>query len=184
MLEAAHAPVAADQRLAQAQAGDQAAFAEIVREHQAMVFSLALHCMRDRSAAEELAQEVFLELYRNLLRVDSAAHLVFWLRRVTSHRCIDRVRREGHRVELAMDVVPERAVSPRSRDLFLEELLRRLVAELPVRARMVVTLRFQEDLQPSEIAEILGMPVNTVKSHLRRSLALLRVKLARQEGYP
>ena len=64
----------------------------------------------------------------------------------------------------------------------LAETLRRLVETLPEKARMVVVLRYQEDLEPAEIAKVLEMPVNTVKSHLRRSLALLRDKLSRSIG--
>jgi RNA polymerase sigma-70 factor, ECF subfamily len=60
--------------------------------------------------------------------------------------------------------------------------LRRIVATLPERPRLVVTLRYQEDLDPAEIAEILDMPLNTVKSHLRRSLAILREKMSRTLG--
>ena len=64
----------------------------------------------------------------------------------------------------------------------LSETLRRLVETLPEKARMVVILRYQEDLEPAEISKMLDMPVNTVKSHLRRSLALLRDKLSRSVG--
>jgi len=53
-----------------------------------------------------------------------------------------------------------------------------MVTSLPEKARIVVVLRYQEDLTPTEIAEILEMPVNSVKSHLRRSLALLREKMS------
>ena len=60
-----------DETLARAQDGDPAAFATFVRHHQAMVFSLALHALRSRPAAEDLAQEVFVELYRNLARLES-----------------------------------------------------------------------------------------------------------------
>ena len=62
----------------------------------------------------------------------------------------------------------------------LDETLRRLVASLPETPRMVMVLRYQEELDPSEIAQILEMPLATVKSHLQRSLALLREKLARR----
>jgi RNA polymerase sigma-70 factor (ECF subfamily) len=62
----------------------------------------------------------------------------------------------------------------------LAETLRRLVASLPESPRMVMVLRYQEDLDPADIAEILDMPVATVKSHLQRALALLREKLARR----
>jgi RNA polymerase sigma-70 factor (ECF subfamily) len=60
--------------------------------------------------------------------------------------------------------------------------LQRLVAALPDKPRLVVTLRYQEDLEPAEIARVLDMPVNTVKSHLRRSLTLLREKVTRCLG--
>jgi DNA-directed RNA polymerase specialized sigma24 family protein len=69
-------------------------------------------------------------------------------------------------------------------DPVLASKLRRLVAALPEKPRMIVTLRFQEDLEPSEIAEILEMPVNTVKSHLYRALDLLHEKLNALEKLP
>lgn len=166
--------------LVRARNGDAAAFAALIRQHQGMVFSVALHALRSRPAAEDLAQEVFLELYRHLARIESAAHATSWLRRVTSHRCIDEIRRRRHRPELTVDVMPEPGLAPVSREVFLEDRLQSLVATLPAKARMVVVLRFQEELDPSEIAETLSMPINTVKSHLRRSLAVLRARLAAQ----
>jgi RNA polymerase sigma-70 factor (ECF subfamily) len=63
--------------------------------------------------------------------------------------------------------------------VLLQQTLRRLVAALQEKPRLIVTLRYQEDLEPAEIAELLDMPLNTVKSHLRRSLAILREKAAR-----
>src|SRR5262245_17166384 len=80
--------------LARAKNGDQTAFAELVREHQAMVYSLARYFMRDSAVAEDLAQEVFIHLYQNLASIESPAHLKFWLRKVTGHRCIDHARRQ------------------------------------------------------------------------------------------
>ena len=77
-----------------------------------------------------------------------------------------------------MDDLHEPGESPRFGDPLLQELLRSLVAELAPDARMVVTLRFLEDLDLSEIAAIVDMPLNTVKSHLRRSMEALRRKLA------
>lgn len=169
-----------DETLVRARSGDATAFAALVRRHQAMVFSLALHTLRSRPAAEDLAQEVFLEFFRSLPRIESAAHATAWLRRVTSHRCIDEIRRRQHRPELPLDPLPERGAAPVVRELFLEDRLQSLVATLPPRARLVVVLRYQEELEPSEIAETLNMPLNTVKSHLRRSLAVLRAKLTAQ----
>src|ERR1700678_2852116 len=70
------------------------AFAALVKQHQSMVFSIASAMLRDRSVAEEVAKEVFLELHRTLPGLDSPAHVVNWLRRATAHRSIDRQRRQ------------------------------------------------------------------------------------------
>jgi RNA polymerase sigma-70 factor, ECF subfamily len=110
--------------------------------------------------------------------VQSDAHLVFWLRQVTLRLAIDRLRREAtHRVvplEEGLDVAAE----PSESDPLLRRRLRTLVAQLPAAARAVVVLRYQEDLDPLDIAATLDMPINTVKSHLRRSLEELRAQLA------
>lgn len=170
-----------EKALARARTGDQAAFAELVREHQSMVFSLASRFFRNRSVAEDVAQEVFIHLYQNLGSIQSADHLRYWLRKVTGHRCIDHARR--HKMQtVSVDDAPEPVSMFDMPDALLRTTLRRLVATLPEKPRLVVTLRYQEDLDPTEIADILDMPVNTVKSHLRRSLLILREKVTRSLG--
>ena len=69
---------------------------------------------------------------------------------------------------------------PSDQLLALDEALQRFGAEEPEKAKLVVILRYQEDLDPAEISELMGIPVGTVKSHLQRSLALLREKLERR----
>ncbi len=144
-----------------------------------MVFSLAYHFLRNRAWAEDLSQDVFLNLHKNIHRLESPAHVMFWLRRVTSNRCIDESRRRKLRPRLSLEDVPEPVAKSPRRDPMLAGKLQKLVAALPEKARVVVLLRYQEDLEPSEIAEVLEMPVSTVKSHLHRSLAILRGKLER-----
>ena len=139
-----------------------------------MVFSIALRFVRDRSVAEELAQDVFLKLYGELPRLESREHVRFWLRKVTSHRALDYLRSVHRRSELALDDVPEPTVVAAQDDLLLEGFLRKMVSSLPDQSRAVIVLRYQEDMQPQEIAELLGVSSATVKSRLRRSLALLR----------
>jgi len=184
MLKAAAAvrPGVEESALARARQGDPAAFADIVRSHQAMVFSLALHFVGDRPSAEDLAQEVFLRLYQHLDRIETPVHLLLWLRRVTSRCCIDWSRRcpRADHVPLEDRQIAdglEPTVRAASRDIWLEERLRALMIELPAAGRLVLTLRYQEDLDPSEIARVLDMPLNTVKSHLRRSVEHLRARL-------
>lgn len=160
---------------------DDHSFAEIVRCHQSMVYSIALHFLSDSASVEELAQDVFLQLHANLGKLRSGDHIKFWLRKVTGHRCID-YRRRRNLPQVSLDDVPEPAAPGRPGDPLLSGKLRRFVASLPEKARLVVILRYQEDMDAAEIAETLDMPLATVKSHLQRSLALLREKLTRAVG--
>ena len=168
--------------LARATRGDQSAFAEIVTEHQGMVFSIGWHYLQDRSLAEDVAQEVFLELYQKLKAIQSPAHLTHWLRKVAVHRSIDQGRKQKNRRESDWEHLPEPATEGKRVDPLLLDRLRQTVGTLPERQRMVVVLRYEEDLGPAEIAELMGMPVNTVKSTLHRSLEELRKKLTRKVG--
>ena len=147
-----------------------------------MVFSLAHHFLRDRAVAEELAQDVFLELYRHLGEMQSPEHVVFWLRRVTANRCISESRRRQRRPEVPLEDAPEPEAPVSAVDPIADEQLRRLVASLPEKFRMVVLLRYQEDLDPEDIARVLDVSVNTVKSQLQRALTMLRQKAAGMQG--
>lgn len=153
--------------------------ADVLRDHQAMVFSIALHCLRDRARAEDIAQEVFLRLSTRLESLQSQAHLVNWLRTVTSRLCIDEIRRHPVRRSLSLEAVPEPEAEGGDTDPLLSEHLRRLVAELPEQARLAIVLRYQEDLEPREIAGVLNESIHTVKSRLQRGLAMLRNGLER-----
>lgn len=156
-------------------------FSELVREHESMVYSLAHRFLHDHTAAEEIAQDVFLELYLHLSELQSAEHVVFWLRRVTVNRCIDEGRRRRRRPEVPLAEVVEPLAPTHAADLLLCQRLRRLVASLPEKARMMVLLRYQEDLDPRDIADLLNVPVNTVKSQLQRALIILRGKVENME---
>jgi RNA polymerase sigma-70 factor (ECF subfamily) len=158
---------------------DPAEFEKLVREHQAMVFSLACNFLGNRETAEELAQDVFLQLSRHLGSICSPLHLRAWLRRVTAHRCIDAARRAPRVRAVSLEDALQPAAASPDPDPLLARTLERLVRSLPPKARLMLILRYQEDLELREIAELVDLPVNTVKSSLHRSLALLRAKLAR-----
>lgn len=161
-------------RLVRAKRGELAAFRDLIRAYQDTVYTLALRMVKVREDAEDLSQDVFVSVHRHLGEIVSEAHLLFWLRRTVCHRAIDRLRRRWPYPPVPLDTVAETPAPETSADPLLERSLRDLIARLPPVARAVVLLRYQEDLDPPEIAQTLGMPLNTVKSHLKRSLALLR----------
>jgi RNA polymerase sigma-70 factor, ECF subfamily len=163
-------------------------FRAIVEAHQSRVYSIAFRILNDVGLAEEVAQDVFLALYRDLGRIESDEHVTAWLRRVAVHRALDAHRRRASRADYgAEEFQEERAVLPINHDgaaLVSQHSgpanVRQLVASLPAVQKSVVLLRYQEDMLPAEISEALSMPLATVKSHLQRALKLLRAKAERQ----
>lgn len=140
-----------------------------------MVYSLGLRILGNRAAAEDLTQDVFMQFCQKIASLDSAAHARHWLRRVATHRAIDQIRRRAP-VPTA-DEVLSLVDETNTGDPLLANRLRALIGDLPPNARAVVVLRYQEDMDATEIGELLDMPLNTVKSHLRRALEELRERL-------
>jgi RNA polymerase sigma-70 factor, ECF subfamily len=175
-------PIDIDVQLAAARAGRSEALGALVLAHQRIVYSLALRMLGTRDLAEDLAQEVFMHLSDNLRSIESSEHLLFWLRKVTTHRAIDQLRRRA-RIEMApLDEAMQLFSVDDDDDPLFQRELARLLSELAPPARAVVLLRYQEDLDPMEIARTLDMPINTVKSHLKRSLESLRQRFGDAPG--
>jgi RNA polymerase sigma-70 factor (ECF subfamily) len=171
------APSIPDSLLTQARAGDADAFAALVRAHQGSVFSIGLRMLNRRDAAEDLAQDVFLQLYRKLDDIESLEHLGFWLRRVASNLAIDWIRRLPYTSTQPLDDDLPDAALESSQDPLMDRELQRLLNDLSPSARAVMLLRYQEDRDLAEIGAMLEMPVNTVKSHIKRSLTSLRSRM-------
>jgi RNA polymerase sigma-70 factor (ECF subfamily) len=154
-------------------------FEQLVDEHQAMVFSLAMRMTGDRGLAEEIAQDVFLELDRNLRKIESPLHACHWLRRVAMSRSADALRRQRVRsMELWVEIEEHHGATAEERSSPLGTRIEALLATLPEAQRAALILRYQEDLTPDEIAATMDAPLATVKSHLQRGLKLLRAKAA------
>lgn len=160
--------------------GSLPSFSELVQRHQGMVFSIALRTLANREVAEDLTQEVFLSLHENLASIESEDHARNWLRRTVANRSVDEIRRRKYRRGPALDEVAEPAVDAEEADPLLMEQLRQSVASLPPLARVLTVMRFQQEMEPREIAAQLDMPVATVKSRLHRTMKLLRGKLERR----
>lgn len=131
--------------------------------------------------AEEVAQDVFLELHRNLARLANHEHVTAWLRRVACHRATDALRRRMARGDaLAEEYQDGMALRPVVRDFMpLMNRVEQLLGTLPPPQRAVMLMRYQEDLEPEDIAIELKMPLATVRSHLQRAVKMLRAKAQR-----
>ena len=152
-------------------------FEELVDAHQSMVFSLAWRMTGDRGLAEEIAQDVFLELDRHMDRIESPEHALNWLRRVAMNRSADALRRRKVRgLDLWVDIEEKHGAPAEERQSALGARLEYLLSTLPEPQRAALVLRYQEDLTPEEIAASVDAPLATVKSNLHRGLKLLRAK--------
>lgn len=154
-----------------------------------MVFSIALRLLGDYGIAEEVAQDCFVELHRALGQVESRDHIRFWLRRVAVHRATDAIRRRSVRPEGRAVLWTEEHEAAtgdlavggtfgreRASAIALENRMESVLQSLPYALRTAVVLRYQEEMRPDEIAALLGQPIASVKSNLRRGLELLRRK--------
>jgi RNA polymerase sigma-70 factor (ECF subfamily) len=121
-------------------------------------------------------------LHKSWGGIQSPAHLVFWLRKVATHRAIDAARKRKAKAETSLEENDEPRVLERVHDSFLASYLQRMVASLPEKQRSVIVLRYQEEMELEEIAKVLGVNVSTVKTQISRALDLLRGKVSRRLG--
>lgn len=144
-----------------ARRGDLAAFEQLMRRNEPRVSSLAYRFTGRRADAEELTQDVFLALHASLAQITDEEHLKRWLLRTVTHRCLNRMRDDKRRAQLVpIETLPpdaERANYGGQADHLANAAVRRQILELSPEARAAVLLRFQEDLDPSEISVVLGM---------------------------
>jgi RNA polymerase sigma-70 factor (ECF subfamily) len=171
--------------LERCQRKDAEAFAQLVAEQQGYVYTLARRLLRDPEEAAELTQDVFLHVWNGLPFFRGEARFRTWLYRIVVNHCLNRVRqlqRERGKVSLDEETIGQ--VSDAHSDPHTEawkkerrEFIWRKVEELPERYRLALTLFYQQELSCGEIAELLGIPVATVKTHLYRARAALAAAL-------
>ncbi len=159
---------------------DRAAFAELVRRHQGRVRGLLLRLAKDRALADDLAQEVFLRAYRGLVGFQGRSAFGTWLYRIAYNVYLNNRTRVRRFCELPDDydtrtVAPESALSAPRSDLRRD--LAAAIETLPERYRAVVVLYYLEEVSYPEIADILSVPLGTVKTHLHRAKRLLRQQM-------
>ena len=167
--------------VAQARRGDTAAYGELVQAHQEIAFRTAYLVTGSAADAEEAAQDAFLKAYRALGRFRAGAPFRPWLLTIVVNEARNRRRAAGARERLALRALDDplsggAAPSPEAELLVAEDRERLLSAVAALRDgdRLVVSCRHFLGLSEEETAEMLGVPVGTVKSRLSRALARVR----------
>lgn len=180
--------------VAEAIEGSELAFRTLVERYQRPVFSLVLRMVHDRGIAEDVTQEVFVKAWMALARYDPRRRFASWLFKIASNAAIDQLRRkklpttpietgDPDRSSILDRIEDERSESPDTlvKRRELSSALEAAVAALRPEYRLVVLLRFREELPYRDIAEATGMPLGTVKTNLRRARREIEERL-RKDG--
>ena len=164
---------------------DQNALMALYQQYGNLVYSLALRVLRQPLLAEEVTQDVFLKLWRQPDRWDpTLGQFSSWLLTITRNAAIDRLRREGRQASApSWEEVGETEASAREVHGFAAQqaawvdgqVLRKLLSRLPPEQRQLIELAFYEGYTHSELAELLNLPLGTVKTRVRNGMQKLRV---------
>ena len=181
------------------QQGDRAAFAQLVRRHQTALYNFALRQVRVAQQAEDVVQETFVRVVQNAGDFKHEARFTTWVYTITRNLCIDHLRKRALRKHPSLDeskgeegdgpTLGEQTADPRASvereatGTELKERIARAVDTLPDEQREVFLMREIANLPFKEIAEITGVPENTVKSRMRYALERLQEALAEYEDY-
>lgn len=175
--------------MARVSAGDSEAFEILVIRHQNRVIGTIAKMLGSVEEAEDLAQQVFVRVWRSAPRWKATAQFTTWLLTITRNLVFNEIRRRGRAHFVSMDeenefgareMADEKVMTPaEAADLAeLQSKIDEAIQSLPEQARMAVILRRYEEMSYEEIAEVLGATVPAVKSMLFRARAELRVRLA------
>ena len=160
---------------------DQQALSALYDRYGGPVFSLALRILRQRGQAEEATQDIFLKVWNQAEKWDPAkGQLISWLLTVTRFTSIDRLRSEKRQPVVTLAPLDDMPFLAATHDLMDDprwhdgRLLRRLMKELPVEQAQVIELAFFQGMTHSQLAEVLKLPLGTVKTRVRLGLQKLK----------
>ena len=166
--------------VAQTLRGDQNAFAHLVDVYKSPIYNLCYRMLGNPAEAEDAAQETFMRVYTHLKAYDPQQKLSSWVLAVASHHCVDRLRRR-RLTWLSLDDEPE--LEPPATDVVHPEdvviekessaEIQRWLQALPADYRLVIALRYWQDLSYAEIAQVTGASESAVKSKLHRARCML-----------
>jgi RNA polymerase sigma-70 factor (ECF subfamily) len=166
--------------------GDEKAFGQLVQRHQRFAFNVACRVLGERSVAEEVTQEAFVRAWRALPGFRGDARFTSWLYRIVHNLSLNRLpslRRELRMAETPEELLADNGPSPAA-SLEASEKLEFLHAQLPRlprKYRLVLTMRYLEEMTYQEIAAELDLPMGTVKTHIHRARRLLTDRLEEWE---
>ncbi|MBE0369685.1 RNA polymerase sigma factor [Pseudoalteromonas aurantia] len=165
---------ACEELIGRVQQGDQAAFAQLYAQHNRRVYALCLRLLADRHYAEDVTQEVFVQLWYKISQFKGQSKFTTWLHSVTSNIAISYLRKHKHWLQKVVSI--EKSGMDETSITLCKGLngLDKLVLRLPERARLVFVLHAVEGYRHEEISTMLGMAIGSSKSQYHRARKLLQ----------
>jgi len=171
------------QIIIRAQSGDREAFAILFEQYKNLVYKTAYLMLGESTEAEDALQEIFVQVYKSLSGFDPGkAAFTTWLYRVTFNHCLNQRRKKRPFTLPLEDISPALKSEFPGAQLAEEEIIQQAIAKLTDRQRAVVILRYFWELPYAEIAQILDVPLGTVKSRIDLALKTLRKVIEEQES--
>lgn len=177
-------PVAEPVQVARLRSGDPAALAETIAYYQHRLYRYLMRLVREPASADDLFQQTWLHVVRQLHRYDAGRSFDTWLFAIAHNAAMDLLRRRpGERLDDHEFELPSAAPDALSAVLAGERaaILAAAMSALPALYREALTLRFEEGMKLEEIAEVTGTPLSTVKSRVRRGLEAMKQRLCREQ---
>ena len=174
------------------QQGDQDAFASLMQRHQRRVFNLVLRMLQDYEEASEITQEAFLAAWMGLPSFRGEARFATWLYRIAYNCALKQLERRKRERYLRAAIEAEQILEEMNKQKQAEDILelrarqaimREQFLQLPTKYRIVLTLRHLHEMTYEEMADILTLPIGTIKTHLFRARHLLKERLLAQPFY-
>lgn len=178
-------------------AGDESSFDLLLQKYRSPLVNFLYRMVRDTATAEDLAQEVFLRVYRARKQYSPSAKFTTWLFRIATNLALNSVRdNRHHQLDVSLDAPAEEDQAPTelpAREMRIDEFMverdrsefiRKTIAALPEKQRVAVLLHKYEEMDYGEIAKILDCSESALKSLLFRAYENLRVQLAPLVGQP
>lgn len=168
-------------------AGDKQAYANIINKYKNQLYATILRMTKNPQDAQDLVQDAFIKVYRNLEKYDGSGPFAGWLYRIAINHCMDEFRKKRYST-VQVEIDESKVVNREHPEVvFLKKeksrQLERLITTLPEDERLTILLRYVNEMSYEEIGEVMDMPLSTVRNKLHRAKKKMRETVKREGGY-
>lgn len=168
-------------------AGNKQAYAHIINKYKNQLYATILRMTKNPQDAQDLVQDAFIKVYHQLDKYDGKGSFSSWIYRVTINHCMDEFRKKSYKMK-KVELHEESAINPKSPEVIFfkkekNRQLERLISTLPEDERMIILLRYVNELSYQEISELVQIPLSQVRNKLHRAKKKMRETVKSEGGH-